>query len=275
MPRRPAKPRRSGRDTRKPRPDGPLELRNPHTAYEALRRRPSDAVCLRVTGEGGPAWARVVELVERNAIRIDRSDPSRDQHHGDQHDGVRGPGGRQTGMTLVIAPPPSAKLNQMLTDTRSDRPGLWLACEQVQDPRNLGAIFRSAAFFGVRGVLLTKDRSASLTSIACDTSAGGCEAIPHATVGNFARTLGVCRDEYGLRIVGASEHAEQPIDAIAGPQVDTLLVLGNEEKGLRRLTREHCDALAAVPALGQIGSLNVSVAAGVLMFALTRGEPSR
>ena len=246
------------------RSDGRLELRNPHAALAAVERRPSDAVELVLAGEGGSAWSRVVDACEANAIRIRTPSPeetrSRDADRGDRE-------GRKTGVWLVVEPVPAAKLNAMLTETKRDVPGLWLVLEQIQDPRNLGAIFRSAAFFGTRGVILTKDRSASLTAIACDTAAGGAEAVPHCVVTNLARSLAVARDEYGFRIVGASEHADCPVESLPR-DVDTLLVLGNEEKGLRRLTREHCDTLAAIPATGGVGSLNVSVAAGVLLHAL-------
>ena len=259
--------KRGDNRSRPSRADGPLELQNPHAALVALKRRPQDAVALQVSGEGGPAWNRVLALVQEHGIRVEEMDRSQRDSPGDR-------GGRRTGVALAIAGPPASKLNAMLAETTDGTDGgLWLALEQVQDPRNLGAIFRSAAFFGVRGVILTKDRSASLTAIACDTAAGGADAIPHCVVTNLARTLEVAREEYALRVVGASEHAEEPIAAIGrGP--NTLLVLGNEEKGLRRLTRERCDRLAAIPAGGsglEVGSLNVSVAAGVLMHSLTQG----
>ena len=255
-----------GRGGRRPGPaersDGRLELRNPHAAYEVLQRRPHDAVELLVAGDGGPAWTRVFAGCDEHRVAIRRltADDSRDRRD-------RTSEGRRTGVALVVEPPPAARFNAMIAETKRDQPGLWLTLEQVQDVRNLGAIFRTAAFFGIRGIILTKDRSASLTAIACDTAAGGVETLPHCVVTNLARTLAAARDEYGLRIVGASEHATQPVADVA-TDVDTLLVLGNEEKGLRRLTREHCDVLTAIPGTGGIGSLNVSVAAGILIDRL-------
>ena len=220
---------------------------------------------MQATGEGGPAWARVVQRVEELGLPIRRETERRDERPA--------AGGRATGLSLLVQPLPSRKMNELLQDTIAAGPaGLWLALEQIQDVRNLGAIFRTAAFFGVRGVLLTKDRSASLTAIACDTAAGGAETVPHATITNLARSLAVAREEYGLQIVGASEHATVPLAEVSRPPGGTLLVLGNEERGLRRLARETCDVVAAIPAVasgpGAVTSLNVSVAAGILMHAL-------
>lgn len=148
--------------------------------------------------------------------------------------------------------------------------GLWLAIDQVQDPRNLGAIFRSASFFGVAGVLLCRDRAAPLSSVAYDTASGGLEYVPFAWAANLSRDMAIARDA-GLWILGAAGEAEDDVSTVDRNR-PWLLVLGNEEKGLRRLTREGCDQLCRLTPQGDVGSLNVSVAAAVLMAGLRRTD---
>ncbi|MFT7462324.1 MAG: 23S rRNA (guanosine2251-2'-O)-methyltransferase [Pseudohongiellaceae bacterium] len=148
--------------------------------------------------------------------------------------------------------------------------GLWLAIDQVQDPRNLGAIFRSASFFGVAGVLLTRDRAAPLSSVAYDTASGGLEHVPFAWASNLSRDFAAARDE-GLWILGAAGEADDDVSTIDRER-PWLLVLGNEEKGLRRLTREGCDQLCRLSPIGVVDSLNVSVAAAVFMAGMRQGR---
>lgn len=146
-------------------------------------------------------------------------------------------------------------------------PGLWLALDCVQDPHNLGAVFRSAAFFGVRGVLLTRDRSAPLSAVVYDVASGGMESVPYASPPNLDRALKTARDA-GLWILGAAEEAKRDVSEVPRDR-PWLLVLGNEESGLRRLTRENCDDLCRITSQGEVGSLNISAAGAVLMANLT------
>jgi 23S rRNA (guanosine2251-2'-O)-methyltransferase len=147
--------------------------------------------------------------------------------------------------------------------------GLWLALDQVQDPHNVGAIFRTAAFFGVRGVVMTDVRAASLTSVVYDVASGGMEAVPFAVEKNLRRALEVAK-RAGVWILGSSEHASRDVSVVP---IDRpwLLVVGNEESGLRRLTLETCDEVCAVLPRGSgVTSLNVSVATGILIASLSR-----
>ena len=122
--------------------------------------------------------------------------------------------------------------------------GVWLALDSIQDPRNVGAIFRSAAFFGVRGVVMGEDRSASLTSVTYDTASGGLETVPFALETNLRRTLEVAKD-VGLWVLGTADGAADSIADVPRDR-DWLVVVGNEERGLRRLTLEACDAICAI-----------------------------
>lgn len=145
--------------------------------------------------------------------------------------------------------------------------GLWLALDCLQDPHNVGAIFRTAAFFGVRGILLTKDRSAPMTPTVYDVAAGGVESVPFCQVPNLARAMETAK-EAGLWLLGTSEHASS---SYADVQRDRawLLVIGNEEKGLRRLTLDNCDVICGIPPQGDVTSLNASVAAAIMIARLS------
>ncbi len=145
---------------------------------------------------------------------------------------------------------------------------LVLVLEGVTDPRNLGACLRSADAAGVAVVVVPRSRSAPLTAAARKTASGAAETVPVVAVANLARTLRALGDR-GLRRVGLAGDGEGLLWAqdLAGGCV---LCLGAEETGLRRLTREHCDALAALPMAGAVGSLNVSVAAGIALFEAVR-----
>ena len=147
--------------------------------------------------------------------------------------------------------------------------GLWLALDAIQDPHNVGSIFRTAAFFGVRGVVMTADRAAPLSAVVYDVASGGVEAVPFAVETNLRRALEAAKAA-GLWILGSSEHAERGVDAVARDR-PWLLVLGNEEGGLRRLTLETCDEVCRIaPGGDAVTSLNVAVAAGILIAALAR-----
>lgn len=144
-----------------------------------------------------------------------------------------------------------------------------LVLDGVQDPHNLGACLRSADAAGVDAVIVPRDRAVGLTPVACKVASGAADRVPFFQVTNLARTLEQLRDEHRIWVVGAAGEAETLLyDAdLRGPLA---LVLGGEEKGLRRLTREHCDLLVRLPMAGVVESLNVSVAAGVCLFEAVR-----
>ena len=145
---------------------------------------------------------------------------------------------------------------------------LLLVLDGVQDPHNLGACLRSADAAGVHAVLAPKDGAAGLTPTARKVACGGAEHVPFVPVTNLARTLRELKQR-GIWLIGAAGEAEADLYAMdfAGP---VALVLGAEEKGLRRLTREECDYLAHIPMTGTVESLNVSVATGVFLFEALR-----
>jgi len=145
---------------------------------------------------------------------------------------------------------------------------LLVALDQVQDPRNLGAVCRSAEFAGAAGLVIPERRSAAITPVVCKTSAGAVEHLEVAHVRNLADWLAEAK-EAGFWIWGADAEAKQtPWQTdLTGP---TVLVLGGEGKGLRPRVAAACDDLIALPQLGRIESLNVSAAASALLSEAIR-----
>lgn len=147
-------------------------------------------------------------------------------------------------------------------------PELLVLLDGIEDPRNLGAILRTAEAAGSGGVFITERRSVGLTETAAKTSAGAVEYIKVAKVPNMNRLIEDMRSR-NIWVVGAAGEAEMAYTEWDW-SVPTALVLGSEGAGLHRLVAENCDALVHIPMYGKIGSLNVSVAAGVILFEAMR-----
>ncbi len=145
---------------------------------------------------------------------------------------------------------------------------LLVALDQVQDPRNLGAVCRSAEFAGAAGVIVPERRSAEVTAAACKASAGAVEHLEVAHVRNLADWLAEAK-EAGFWIWGADADADQAPWAV-DLKGSTVIVLGGEGKGIRPRVADSCDGLIALPKRGQVDSLNVSAAASALLFEASR-----
>jgi 23S rRNA (guanosine2251-2'-O)-methyltransferase len=250
-----------------------IEVRNPHSVLAALETRPQDVIEVRL-GAGPPngAWKDVAALAQSRSVPTS-SGPARDGGRR-QRKSQPDDGGRLSAAAAVIKPREDVSLETLFEsvpqsgDPAAAQGGLWLALDQIQDPHNVGAIFRTGAFFGVRGIVVTRDRSAPLNGAAYDVASGGLEYVPFSVQTNLSRTLDLAK-HFGLWVLGTSEHAADDVTGV-DRQRPWLLVLGNEEKGLRRLTQEKCDSVCRITPRGQVGSLNVSAAAAVLIAALTR-----
>jgi 23S rRNA (guanosine2251-2'-O)-methyltransferase len=168
------------------------------------------------------------------------------------------------GVVAEVDPYPYADPDSLL-----DRPdALVVALDQVQDPRNLGAVCRSAEAVGAAGLVIPSRRSAAVTAVACKASAGAVEHLPVARVSNLTDWLTQAKDS-GAWIYGAEQDAPAPyMQADLSGMV--VLVLGSEGRGLRRRVSDTCDLLISIPVRGRVGSLNVSAAAAVLLFEASR-----
>lgn len=145
---------------------------------------------------------------------------------------------------------------------------LFLVLDNVQDPHNLGACLRSADATGVHGVIITKDNATGITPTVCKVASGAAETVPVYQVTNLSRTLRWLKDQ-GIWVFGAAGGESQNLYQ-TDLTVPLALVVGAEGKGMRRLTREQCDIVLSLPMLGQVESLNLSVATGVLLYEVLR-----
>jgi 23S rRNA (guanosine2251-2'-O)-methyltransferase len=143
-----------------------------------------------------------------------------------------------------------------------------LVLDGVTDPHNLGACLRNADAAGVHAIIVPKDNSASITPVVRKVAVGAAETVPLIQITNLARTLKHLQ-QAGIWVIGTAGEAEQLIydTKLHGP---IALVMGSEDKGMRRLTRETCDELVKLPMAGEVSSLNVSVASGICLFEIVR-----
>ena len=161
-----------------------------------------------------------------------------------------------------------ADADELISEIAADPAAICLVLDGVEDPHNLGAIIRTAECAGIAAVFVPERRSAGLNETVSKTSAGAVEFVKVARVTNINRLIEQLQDA-GFWVVGAAGEADQTHFGWDWSG-KTALVMGGEGSGLHRLTREKCDVLVKIPMYGRIGSLNVSVAAGVLMFEARR-----
>ena len=181
-------------------------------------------------------------------------------------DGFYGGGRHQGVVARVEVSSPKDSLEQILEGVAAP---LLLVLDGVTDPHNLGACLRVANAAGAHAVIAPKDRAAGISPTVSKVASGAAEATPYLMVTNLARCLQELK-ERNIWIVGADERAEQDLYSIRELPAAVAWVLGAEGEGMRRLTRESCDLLARIPTSGEVGSLNVSVAAGVCLFESVR-----
>ena len=189
----------------------------------------------------------------------------------DALDRAAGEGGNHQGVIAVVGEFQYAELDALLTEA----PALVVMLDGVEDPRNLGAILRSAYLLGAGGVIIPEHRAAQVTALVSKTSAGASELLPIAMVGNLVRALDELR-EHGLWRVAVHDSAQsQAISTIDGT-LPLCLVLGAEGTGVRPLVAKTCDLHAMIPmGAAGVGSLNVSVAAGVALYEVGRQRAAR
>lgn len=214
---------------------------------------------------GVDADERVTEAVRLAADRgisvLEVSKPELDRLTG---------GALHQGLALQMPPFEYAHPDDLLAvAAESPEPALLVALDGVTDPRNLGAVIRSAVAFGANGVLLPQRRSASVTAVAWRTSAGTAAKIPVAVATNLTRTLRQYAAE-GLMIVGLDADGSITMDELSLATSPLVVVVGSEGRGLSRLVRETCDETVSIPMSAGVESLNASVAAGVVLAEVSR-----
>lgn len=231
-----------------------------HAVISRLRQHAGSVREIYLDTSRGDRRARdLAQLAQERGVRVMAADGARldgmTQHA--RHQGV---------VARVEGTGPARDLESVLDGLTE--PALLLVLDGVTDPHNLGACLRVANAAGANAVVAPKDRAAGITPAVSKVASGAAEATPYLMVTNLARTLAGLK-ERNIWIVGTDERAEQTLydadlpDAVAW-------VLGAEGEGMRRLTRESCDFLVRIPMQGEVESLNVSVAAGIVLFESAR-----
>jgi len=232
-----------------------------HTVTEALERAPRtiDEIYV-IKGKGGDKLQTVIDLARAADIRV-RFEAGL---------AIAGEGRiNHQGVAARVQPVETLDEDTFLQRIGAlDETPFVLALDCIQDPHNFGAILRSAAAAGVHGVVVPRDRSASLTGVVAKISAGALSHLDVCTVTNLANVLDKLK-KAGVWIYGTVKDDGETIhdvDLSGG----VCLVIGNEEKGLRPLVRKRCDFTVTIPMPGELDSLNASVAAGIALFEVVR-----
>ena len=207
--------------------------------------------------------ARSIDVDDRVAeslqLALHHQLPIREVHRAE----IEGISANSQGIILAIKPYQYSSF-QEITE-RANHPILIVALDGVTDPRNLGAIVRSAAAFGVAGVVMTERRAAAMTASAWKSSAGAAARLPVAQVTNMARTIEDAR-KIGCFVIGLDGESDQSLSGMKVAKENVMIVVGSEGKGLSRLVREKCDLVVSIPMRATTESLNASVATSIALF---------
>jgi 23S rRNA (guanosine2251-2'-O)-methyltransferase len=169
------------------------------------------------------------------------------------------------GVALIVKPFQYSSQKEIFA--RAKEPALFVAVDGVTDPRNIGAIARSAAALSADGLLIPERRNASLTAAAWKTSAGAAARLPIAQITNLARSIEDAK-AYGCFVVGLDGDADTTVDSIEIADQPLYVIVGSEGKGLSRLVREKCDLLISIPMSSAVESLNASVAMSIALYTI-------
>ncbi len=232
-----------------------------HSARAVLAHAPERVRCAWLdSGRGDRRLEEIRRQLEACRISFEMADRRRlDRLAGNSH---------HQGIVMEVAMPPERDEDALETRVGEQDNALFLVLDQVQDPHNLGACLRTCDAVGAAGVIVPRDKAVGLTPTVCKVASGAAETMPLFRVTNLSRALERLKHA-GLWIVGAAGEAEQTVFE-ADLNVPLALVIGAEGRGLRRLTRAKCDFLIRLPMFGSVESLNLSVAAGVLLYEALR-----
>jgi len=207
--------------------------------------------------------ARSIDVDDRVAeslqLALHHQLPIREVHRAE----LEGINANSQGIILAIKPYQYSSF-QEITE-RANHPILIVALDGVTDPRNLGAIVRSAAAFGAAGVVMTERRAAAMTASAWKSSAGAAARLPVAQVTNMARTIDDAK-KLGCFVIGLDGESDETLSGMKVAKENVMIVVGSEGKGLSRLVREKCDLVVSIPMRATTESLNASVATSIALF---------
>lgn len=231
-----------------------------HAVTQKLKLSPGHAMKLYCVKNQNPRLTKAIHLAQKSNISIEYCDKKRLSEFvdSDKHQGCV----LQVKQSEVQA----SSLEELLQVRESN--DLYLILDGVQDPHNLGACLRTADAAGVKAVVVPRDRATGVTAVVQKVAAGAAETVPVITVTNLVRSIERLK-ESGIWVVGTTGEATESLynADLAGP---IALVMGAEGEGMRRLTAESCDFLVKLPMLGQVESLNVSVATGICLYEIVR-----
>ncbi|MFA6412960.1 MAG: 23S rRNA (guanosine(2251)-2'-O)-methyltransferase RlmB [Syntrophales bacterium] len=231
--------------------------------WEAIKNNPREILRIAVTsGRKSEQILKILEEASRFSVPVVELDRAKLDRLADS--------GVHQGIVGTIRPYAYVDLEEMLQQDQETLHGrIVVVLDSITDPQNLGAIIRTAHCFGAAGVIIPQDRSASVTPTVVKASAGAVHHLPVTMVANLSRTLDTLKEK-GFWIYGTDSGAG--LDPRSVPFAGKIaLVMGSEGQGLRDLIRKKCDFLLSIPMIGRIGSLNVSVATGIVMQEMFRG----
>ncbi len=232
-----------------------------HAVTSLLERQPEQVISLHLLkSRDDEKLNKIVQLATQVGLRqqFHEREALDDMTDGLVHQGV-----------VAVCKPLKTYSDQWLFEQLAEKSApLLLVLDGVTDPHNLGAVLRTADAAGADAVIVPKDKSATLNATVRKVACGAAEAMPVVSVTNLSRCLEELK-QHGVWVMGTAGEADQGLyeTDLTGP---VALVMGAEGKGMRRLTREHCDLLVNLPMAGEVSSLNVSVATGVCLYEAVR-----
>ena len=232
-----------------------------HAVEAALRKQPENVLQVFVQqGRNDNRIKKIIDIAKNSGVSLQSisNDKLKEKCPKARHQGVVAE--IRSGRTVTVS----------LDEVLQKESVLLLVLDEVQDPHNIGACLRTADAIGVDAVVVSKNRSPSLTPVIRNVASGAAETVPYIMVSNIARALEKIKDN-NVWVIGTSGDASHTIyDCDVNNRL--ALVMGSEGKGMRRLTREACDELVSIPMQGSVESLNISVATAVCLYEIRRRQ---
>jgi 23S rRNA (guanosine2251-2'-O)-methyltransferase len=211
-------------------------------------------------GQHGDAISRIFVAAKKNGIKVSQLSPQKFEKIAKSEN--------SQGVLALKSEYKFYEIGDVIDESKKSEYPLLLLLDSIQDPHNLGAILRTAECAGVVGVIVTTNQSSPITDVVEKISAGAVSHLKICPINNLVHAIEQLKKE-GFWIVGTHLSGQKNYDQI-DYKMPTALVMGNEEKGIRKLVAENCDFLVKIPMKGKIDSLNVSVSTGVLLFEIVR-----